>query len=255
MDTKNEAKLKRLLSLMDENSLTKEDFLDSFKQVLTLVENLKKTNEKEFKLIHQAFILLENKLKTDSSLTLSDIKMQTKEIIDKQMQKMMKEHEAMIASMDKKMKEVKDGKDADEIRIIKDVLDQIKLPEYKETVLDNPEQLRDKLESLRGNNKLSIQSVQDLAEKLEELGNKVVVKGQAYGSIRTRYIDDETPSGAINGVNTEFIITKLPQTGSLKVYVNGSRMRVTEDYTFSGKTITFLIAPPSGSIILVDFRY
>lgn len=121
---------------------------------------------------------------------------------------------------------------------------------------DKPDEIRDKLESIKDGDKLSIQAIQDLAEKLEELGKKIVgVKGQKYGSIRTRYIDDLTPTGAINGSNTVFTISKTPETGSLKVYVNGARMRITEDYTFSGKTITFNTAPPTSSIVLVDFRY
>jgi len=41
----------------------------------------------------------------------------------------------------------------------------------------------------------------------------------------------------------------------LKVYVNGQRMRETEDYTISATTITFLTPPPTGSIILCDYRH
>ena len=68
-------------------------------------------------------------------------------------------------------------------------------------------------------------------------------------------IDDETPTGTINGVNTIFTLANTPNPpASVKVYVNGARMRITEDYTLSGRTITFLIAPPTGSIILNDYR-
>lgn len=69
------------------------------------------------------------------------------------------------------------------------------------------------------------------------------------------FADDETPSGTINGSNKIFTVANIPIAGSLKVFVNGSRMRITEDYTFSGTTITFITAPPTGSIILVDYRY
>ena len=71
----------------------------------------------------------------------------------------------------------------------------------------------------------------------------------------TDFVDDETPTGLVNGVNTDFELANTPiPTTSLKVYVNGSRMRITEDYTLSGTTITFITAPPTGSIILTDYR-
>ena len=133
-------------------------------------------------------------------------------------------------------------------------------PSGKDGSPDTPVQVRDKLETIKDGEKLSIQAIQDLVEKLEELEKKQVggigKKGQAYGSIRTRYIDDETPSGTIDGSNTSFTISKAPNpVNSLKVYVGGIRLRVTEDYTFSGRTITFTTAPLTNSIILVDFRY
>ena len=81
--------------------------------------------------------------------------------------------------------------------------------------------------------------------------------GRAQGwSKLIRFIDDETPIGTVNGSNTIFKIIKTPHTGSLKVYRNGSRMRITEDYTFDGyRTITFIIPPEVGEILFVDYRY
>lgn len=51
------------------------------------------------------------------------------------------------------------GKDADEDLIVEKVLAEIKLPEYKETVLDNGEQIRDKLTSLEGDKRLDISAI------------------------------------------------------------------------------------------------
>ena len=69
------------------------------------------------------------------------------------------------------------------------------------------------------------------------------------------FVDNEIPSGTIDGTNTDFTIANIPVSGSLKVYRGGSRQKLTEDYTFSGITITFIIAPQDGEIILVDYRY
>ncbi len=135
----------------------------------------------------------------------------------------------------------------------------------KEGSPDTPPELRDKLESLKKGEKLSIQAIEDLAEILEELKKEKKGSGRDLGLLKggvhagkgreIRFIDDETPTGTVNGVNTIFIVSKTPQDGSLKVYRGGARQRITEDYTLSGRTITFLIAPQVGEIILVDFRY
>jgi len=133
-------------------------------------------------------------------------------------------------------------------------------PAGKDGSPDSKEQVRDKLEELKDGEKLSIQAIQDLSKILEEL-RKVERGGKGGGGFSKihmdrHFIDDETPTGTINGVTTAFTISKAPNpVGSLKVYLNGQRMRVTEDYTFSGRTITFTTAPPTSSILLVDFRY
>jgi len=70
------------------------------------------------------------------------------------------------------------------------------------------------------------------------------------------FVDDETPTGTVNGSNKAFVLANTPKSGSEKVFVNGQRMKGGgEDYTLSDKTITFETAPPTNSIILVDYRY
>lgn len=122
------------------------------------------------------------------------------------------------------------------------------------------EEIRDMLENLK--QKLSINAIAELPEILEKLSKAETGKiGLLKGSIHARkgqevrFIDDETPSGTKNGVNADFVLAKNPKAGSVKVYRNGARQRVTEDYTLSGKTITFTVAPQSAEIILCDYRY
>lgn len=108
---------------------------------------------------------------------------------------------------------------------------------------------------------LKMKEIKELKNELYAMKELMKVSPKAsnaynfFGAVRTRYIDDETPTGTINGSNTDFTLAKVPVTGSLKVYRGGARQRVTEDYTFSGKTITFTIAPQVGEVLLVDYRY
>lgn len=131
---------------------------------------------------------------------------------------------------------------------------------------DTAEELRDKLQSLRKGDRLTIDAVEELAEIIEDIYEELkkvqrgVTTGEApraiFGGGRVRFVDDFTPIGTINDVNAVFTLAKTPATGSLKVYRNGTRQRVTEDYTFDGfRTITFITPPQVGEILLVDFRY
>lgn len=82
----------------------------------------------------------------------------------------------------------------------------------------------------------------------------VVPVGSGSGSGGDNFIDNETPAGTINGSNVTFTLANTPESGSVKVFLNGMRQTLTEDYTISGATITFVSAPPSGSILRADYR-
>ena len=71
------------------------------------------------------------------------------------------------------------------------------------------------------------------------------------------FADAETPSGVLDGVNTEFSLlhTPTPQA-SLMLYMNGLFQAPNgSDYSLSGATITFILAPNEGSTILASYRY
>lgn len=258
---KDKKKLEEIITFFDKTHLSTDDFIKSFSVVVEIIQDIKKANEREFELIHQNFSLMSDKMKNDTN---SDITEKKKEMMDychTEIDKMYQEHEKMTAMMDKKMQEVKDGKDADEEKITADVVSKIKIPTIEEVEKDLPklgEPIRDSLELLQEGEKLSIQAIQDLSKIIEEL-KKDVSSGSKASLIskRIRFIDDETPTGAINGTNTVFTISKAPEAGSLKVYRGGQRQRVSQDYTLSegNKKITFTVAPVVGEVILCDFRY
>ena len=132
--------------------------------------------------------------------------------------------------------------------------------EVKEVAVgDTPEQTRDKLESLTDGEKLSIQAIQDLAEELKRLEDRIYSSSKGGGgfssiAMQSKFIDDETPTGTINGSNQTFYLSNAPIPSSVKVYLGGVRLRVTQDYTLSGRTLTFTNAPQVGEILLADYR-
>jgi len=90
-------------------------------------------------------------------------------------------------------------------------------------------------------------------------GNLVIYNGsiwqQAGASAASSTAAREVPSGSINGSNAIFAISNTPIANTLAVYLNGLLQNLTSDYTFSGVTITFIIAPGSGEDILTTYYY
>lgn len=65
----------------------------------------------------------------------------------------------------------------------------------------------------------------------------------------------EIPIGAIGTGNQSFTLTYAPApANTLEVFLNGAALSVTEDYTLVGDTLTLNIAPPTGSILKVQYH-
>lgn len=76
------------------------------------------------------------------------------------------------------------------------------------------------------------------------------------GTLSTsNFVTEETPSGTINGSNTSFTLANTPTSGTLRLYLNGVRLKsgAGNDYTLSTNIITFTTAPISGDVILADY--
>jgi hypothetical protein len=69
------------------------------------------------------------------------------------------------------------------------------------------------------------------------------------------YVDKEVPTGSINSSNTVFTLSNTPDSGSEHVYLNGILQEdAGGDYTLSGLTITFVVAPDTGDKLVVTYR-
>jgi hypothetical protein len=72
----------------------------------------------------------------------------------------------------------------------------------------------------------------------------------------SNFVDNETPSGTINGTNPTFTLANTPTVGSERIYLNGQRLfpGAGNDYTISGATITMLTIPLTGDRLTADYR-
>jgi len=73
----------------------------------------------------------------------------------------------------------------------------------------------------------------------------------------TYFVENETPTGSINGSNTTFTLAGNPNPdSSLEVWVNGQKLKLTTDYSLSGDTLTMVRAYASAEVdsFYVNYR-
>jgi hypothetical protein len=72
------------------------------------------------------------------------------------------------------------------------------------------------------------------------------------------FVDNETPSGILDGINATFTLEFTPIVGSLHLWKRGLRMRAgaDHDYTIAGSTIVFNVGavPGPDDSLVVDYR-
>ena len=254
LDEKNLNRLKKMLAIMDEDTLTREEFLKHFEKVIELVAKIQQSQNDANSKLETTYEMMAGKMRNDHIVNLSEIKKEAISQTKTEFDKIYKEHETMMGKMeegmqnikseiDNKMTNIQNGKDADEKtmteKINQNILSQLSL-QKTEIIKENEEMIKKLFDELKTN----------LLQRTTQTGGRFF-----GGSAVHKFIDDETPSGTKDGANTVFVLVKTPIAGSLKVFINGQRMRITEDYTLSNKTITFNTAPLSNFIILCDYRY
>ena len=71
------------------------------------------------------------------------------------------------------------------------------------------------------------------------------------------FANNETPTGSINDSNVTFTLANSPSPVlSLDIKLNGALQTAGGvDFTLSGATVTFVVAPPTGSILRASYRY
>lgn len=157
-------RLKKLAKVFDNaNVITSEDIQEILSGVLSIMNSFKKDNQtlnNETKVLVEALF---NKVLEEHSKFKKSIEQETSQAKQEMFEKM-KSTLKEIKTLSEEIKLIKpaDGKDADEEKIVQDVLSQIKIPEQKEVVLDTPEQLADKLESLQGDKRLDASAIKNL---------------------------------------------------------------------------------------------
>lgn len=240
----NQEKLQRLAKLFEisNSEITREEFNAAFRKVVSQIVALEKKVLENVNYKEQEEKAKIERLVNELKGTVEMIKSDLGKFVATATGTTKSHHDAMekkFKEIDIKLASLKDGdkgdagKDADNDYITDQLLKKIVVPQVDYARLE------------------------EIKKELAELKSRGRIGGGGFSKIAMegKFVDDETPSGTVNGTNKVFTIANIPNPPtSVKVYVGGVRMRVTEDYTLSGKTITFVSAPETNSKILVDYR-
>lgn len=263
------AKLEALLKLVDE-SISREEFVESFQLVIGVVEGIKSTNESEFDLIHKAVTVLSDKLKGDTASELADIKREVRMAVS-----------SHLETIQKKLATIKDGKPGPKGGRGEPGKGIPGKPGKDGTLISGEEIIKkiNKADTLI--NKDAIKGFAELEKAVaEKTGNTTTIGWGAHPLTvqglgvtvdkNTRFINfkgsglasvtrtksgvvevtlqagagtfyTETPSGLINGSNTTYTVANTITT-VFNLAINGQYLHPTVDYTFTGTTITMVTA-------------
>ena len=251
IDEKNLQKIKKLQELlkMIDESLTRKEFTDAFQKVMDFILQIKAGNEGAITVMKEAHERMMSKMENDNTSSRAELKKQIMNYCEKEMAGIMKSHEKKMSEMDErideKMETIKSGKDADEEKIVQDVLAQIKLPEQKEIILDGPKELKNKLESLRGGDRINIDAINGLDEEFKRLKDILsgIPRARAMGRAKVPITRAQNLTSQVDGVVSTFTLD--PDTTAV-FGVFGTQFPVNfnagTDWTFAGRTLTLVTA-------------
>lgn len=276
MDEKKLKRLEVILTALNEEQVTPEQFAQAFEFVLDYIRSNEENTAETVTGIVSRLTELQTKLEADSGEDRILVKKIVGESIALLRIAIDEKVNLLEERVDKKLSEVTNGKDADEIKIIGEILAQLPAPiPGKDGNTDTPDQVVEKINT--SNYLIKKERVEGLVDLMKNVAASVMgsvgitttnffqngtLVGRAKninitggtvtvfqdlatiatGSGGSGSINIETPSGTVDGTNVTFVVLNTPKY----IVVDGVSKFVTLHYTLAGLIITIVDgAPPA----------
>jgi len=143
---KNKSKLNKIISAMDDSTITTEQFVGYVEKLVDFVKSMKEMNDKEVASMRETFTQALSSVKNDSNSTLSEMKKMVSDVVQSELKKVSEISQAKMDEMMAKADALEDGKDADEEVIVTKVLGRIPAPQVDFTpVVSRIKEVEDKI--------------------------------------------------------------------------------------------------------------
>lgn len=252
-------KLQALLKMLDE-SITRKEFTEFFQNVINQILRVEKTiSDKQNQAVADLKVLFNDLKGNTTQYTESEIKTAIN-TLQARVEKSMKDEENLMNFIRDKVKRIREGKDgkdgksivgpagkdADESKIIKAILDRIEIPDLKdlEEKIKNLE-TKPNMQIFGGNRPITVQGSGTVKTKTARVINFTgATVSQSTDGVTTVAISAgganvETPTGDVNGTNTTYTVLNTPKF----IVIDGATYYEGFGYSLAGLTITTGIPP------------
>lgn len=247
MDTENQIrKLEGILKILDTDRASTEEVAVALEMVLSIVEKVKSDLEQE---------MAQNKGEMENECREMMSEMDEKEERLKKIIAKLSEKQAVDKTELMQYCKTEIGNLQEMIPVIPDLTPlEKKIGEVEAKIPPKTD-----LTKIEGNISGIYEEIDEIKKEIKELKGRrtapIFGGGFNYSAMNIHILDPYVPTGTINGINTDFALKGQPSPAtSLKVWLNGQKQKLTSDYTVSGSVVTFLVAPPTDSIIEVEHR-
>lgn len=240
---KDEIILKRIKQAFDPDSMTTDDFVKAFEMVIEFVQKTYDVTQGEVEKLQSMFVEAVNELKSANQEQSASTKARIVTYCEDEMKKLTASHEKMMQKCDDKLSEIKDGKDADEERVIEEViarLNEREEPEEEETPKEAADFLNREEEIIEQETIIGlVKRLRELEDAIARKSTSTTVIGGATGGGRLVKVHDLTDQ--LDGVTKTFSLPAFWRVISVHSSSFPNIFRPTTDFTTdaSAMTITF----------------
>ena len=209
---------------------TKKELEEALKKIIELVRKISENNARELDRIISTFGSLKDKLNSDTSAAIA----KTERTVSAELDSLLRRFASEQKKIDDRLAQIQDGKPADEIRIVGDVLAQ--LPKLQEIVDETIRQIPKQEEKI-----FEIKDIKNLQEELDRLRKlKQPTFFSGGGGVSKHNVAVHDLSASLNGVLKTFSLPAFWKIIDVKLS-SVPVLRLTTDYTADGSahTITF----------------
>ena len=247
-----------MLSLVD-NQSTMEEMVKFFELVIEFVKQTKEMTEKEVENLRLLYEKALSKVESTQTEQFSDLKNHLLSYCEKEINKITSDHNQKMSLIDSKMESIKDGKDADEENIIKSATEAVlaNMPPVKELEPETPEQVRDKLESLKEEARLDKTAIKGLEDIIKDLENKISSIPRGGGGFKANNamkFYKLTPDSSTKIFTVPKSVTSIVLMSDFpNILFEGSANGFTLNSTRTELTLTVVNAPTTDSQLLYAY--
>ena len=248
-DTKLIERLDRFLSAFDKKTVSEDDFAKSFENVVNLILKVERQLIERNSRINSELLELQNELQKKLEKKSDTLLLEATRKIDGFLKRTQDDHAHSMAYMEERLNMLKDGHTPTENELSSLIVKL--LPEIPEVKNDTPVEVRNKLEILKGEERLDKSSIRGLEDELKTISERVSTSSRTVG-LAARQLRGAKFSFAGNDATRAFTLPNEPAMKGLAIwaYYQGAWLQPDVHFVVTGKTFTCQnFTPVTGSTI------